>query len=114
MATIKIEGMHFYAFHGCFEEETTIGTNFLVDLQFDYESQAAEISDNIEYTVNYLSVYQVVKRQMLQSSHLIENVAKRILDAVKTEFNVNNCKVKVSKLNPPLGGKIESVSVEIS
>ena len=114
MALISIEKMEFYAYHGCFEEEQKIGTWFNVDLSLEVDTSKAEESDNIEDTVNYQSVYQVVKEQMMIPSHLLENVARRILDAVGKNFPaVSYAWVKVKKMNPPLGGVMESVSVEI-
>lgn len=106
--------MEFYAYHGCFEEEQKIGTWFNVDLSLEVDTSKAEKSDNLEDTVNYQSVYQVVKEQMMIPSHLLENVARRILDAVGKNFPaVSYAWVKVKKMNPPLGGVMDSVSVEI-
>ncbi|MDR0789744.1 MAG: dihydroneopterin aldolase [Bacteroidales bacterium] len=110
MGIIRIESMSFYAYHGCFAEESAIGTNFLVDLEFEYDSNKAQNTDSINDTIDYLAVYQVVKEQMDIASHLIENVAHRIMNAVCEKFEVKNCKVKVSKLNPPLGGQMYAVS----
>ena len=115
MAVIAINGMLFYAHHGCFEQERTIGTHFIVDLKMEVDTRKAEESDNIADTVNYLGVYQVVKREMGQPSHLLEHVARRIGDAVLLQFpDTKNVVVKVSKVNPPLGGQMESVSVEVA
>ena len=115
MGRISINGMRFYAHHGCFEQERAIGTHFCVDLQMEVDTSRAEVSDNIVDTVNYLEVYQVVKREMEQPSHLLEHVAHRIGEAVHAEFpDTMSVVVKVSKLNPPLGGQMESVSVEVS
>ena len=75
MARIEINDMRFYAHHGCFEQEQVIGTHFRVDLSFTTDTAKAEVSDNIEDTVNYLEVYQVVKREMMKPSHLLEHVA---------------------------------------
>ena len=114
MALISIEKMEFYAYHGCFEEEQKIGTWFNVDLSLEVDTSKAEKSDNLEDTVNYQAVYQVVKEQMMIPSHLLENVARRILDAINKNFPaVSYAWVKVKKMNPPLGGVMESVSVEI-
>lgn len=114
MSVIEIEGMEFYAFHGCFDEESKIGTYFKVDLRMDVDTSKAQKSDNIDDTVNYLSVYGVVKEQMMQPSHLLEHVADRIAESVLEEFHdLRFVRVKVSKLNPPLGGKISSVSLTI-
>ena len=107
--------MRFYAHHGCFEQERKIGTRFRVDMVFETDTSRAEVSDNIADTVSYLDVYQVVKREMEISSHLLEHVARRVGESVKREFpTVVSVRVKVSKLNPPLGGQMESVSVEVA
>ena len=114
MAIISIEKMEFYAYHGCFEEERKIGTWFNVDLSMEVDTAKAEETDNLEDTVNYQAVYAVVKREMMISSNLLENVARRIINAVKKEFPaVSYAWVKVKKMNPPLGGKMESVSIEV-
>lgn len=114
MSTITIENMDFYAFHGCFAEESQIGTHFRVDLQMDVDTETAQKSDNIEDTVSYLDVYQHVKKQMMIPSHLLEHVGDRIGEDILQSFPaVNSVKVKVAKMNPPLGGQIESVSLII-
>lgn len=106
--------MEFYAHHGCFEEERKVGTWFQVDLEMMVDTATAERSDNLDETVNYAEVYLIVKREMSISSKLLENVAYRIKMAVMQEYpSVEQVKVKVQKLNPPLGGKMKSVAVEL-
>ena len=115
MATISIEGMEFYAHHGCFAEEQKIGTNFKVDLSFDVDSSKAEKSDNLNDTIDYQIVYQIVKREMNISSKLLEHVGRRIVDSIKTEFpNTTNIQLKIKKLNPPLGGKMDNVAIMLN
>ena len=115
MATIAIEGMQFFSYHGHFEEESVIGTKFLLDLYLETDTSKAEQSDNLEDTVNYLAVYLVVKEQMQRKSYLIEHVARRILDAVMEQFPaVEKAELKFRKLNPPLGGQMDSVSIKLS
>jgi len=115
MGRIAINDMRFYAYHGCFEQERAIGTHFRVDLAFETDTTRAELSDNLTDTVSYLDVYQVVKAQMAVPSNLLEHVGRRICDAVLQHFPaVDKVTAVVHKLNPPLGGKMESVSVEIS
>ncbi len=112
MSTIAIEGMEFFSYHGHFEEEMVIGTNFILDLYFETDTSKAEQSDDLEDTVNYLSVYLTVKKQMEQSSLLIENVARRIVDALFDEYAaIESIKLKFKKVNPPLGGKMNGVSI---
>ena len=114
MGTIAINDMRFYAHHGCFEQERAIGAHFRVDLTFSTDTSRAEVSDNIDDTVSYLDVYQMVKAEMIKPSNLLEHVARRIGETVLAQFAaVEDVKVKVYKLNPPLGGQMESVSVEL-
>jgi dihydroneopterin aldolase len=106
--------MRFYAHHGCFSQERAIGTHFVVDLSFNTDTTRAEQSDSIADTVSYLDVYQTVKREMQQPSNLLEHVARRVGEAVLKEYPaVTDIRVKVSKMNPPLGGQMHSVSVEL-
>ncbi len=115
MAVITINDMRFYAHHGCFEQEQVIGTHFRVDLSFTTDTSKAEVSDNIVDTVNYLEVYQTVKKEMMKPSHLLEHVGHRVGEGVLKNFPaVDTVTVKISKLNPPLGGQMDSVSVELS
>ncbi len=110
MGTIVLEGMEFFAYHGCFKEEQVIGALFLVDLEFETDTAAAERSDHLADTLNYQEVYGLVKREMEQKSHLLEHVARRILDAAGKAFpQMKRIRVKVIKTNPPVGGKVHSV-----
>lgn len=112
MAIIEIEDMEFYAYHGCYKEEQMVGNQFLVSLQLEVETKMAQESDNLIDTVNYQTVYQIVSREMQHKSKLLEHVAERIITAVHDNFyEIRRIWVKVSKLNPPLGGKVERVSV---
>ena len=106
--------MEFYAYHGCFREEQIIGTRFLVDLELVVDTGVAEKSDDLVETVNYQEVYLLVKKEMTTKSKLLEHVGRRILDAVRSRFpEVVSATVKISKMNPPLGGKMKSVSLTI-
>lgn len=112
--TIHLARMNFYSHHGCFEEERAIGTRFSVDLWLTYDAARASVTDDVSDAVNYALVYQTVQREMAIPSRLLECVAKRIIDAVKAEFPpVTSVKVRVCKLNPPLGGQMDHVSVEM-
>ena len=71
-------------------------------------------SNDINDTVNYLSVYQTIKRVFEEPSHLLEHIAKRIGDTLLKEYpQMEYCKIKITKKNPPLGGKLEGVSVSL-
>ena len=111
MGTILLEGMEFFAFHGCFREEQIIGTKFIVDISVEAETTAAEGSDHLRDTVDYSGLYQCVKKEMEQKSHLLEHVGRRILEAVCYGFPaISAIELKIAKVNPPIGGKIQQVS----
>jgi dihydroneopterin aldolase len=112
MAVIAIENMEFFAYHGCFEEEQLIGNKFIVDVSFETNTASAEQSDKLSDTVNYQQVYQLVQKEMEHTSKLLEHLARRIATALQTGFpEITDLKVKVSKMNPPIGGKVDKVSV---
>lgn len=114
MSVIRLEDMAFYAYHGCFAEEQAIGTRFRVDLALITDTTKSQQTDNIDDTVSYLDVYRTVKREMMIPSHLLEHVCERIGNAVLKEYpTVESLKIKISKLNPPLGGQLGCASVEI-
>ena len=115
MGRIKIEDMEFYAFHGHYREEQIVGNHFLVDVTIDTDTDLAGESDDLKDTINYQKAYLVVKREMEVKSHLLEHIAKRILDSLYADFSgIEKVTVRVSKLNPVMGGRIGRVSVEIS
>jgi len=114
MSVISIEGMEFFAYHGCFREEQLIGTKFRCDLFLEVDTTKAEQTDNLNDTVNYQEVYQTLKTEMDVKSKLLEHVGRRILERVKEKFpQVQHVRLKIRKLNPPLGGKMDFVSVEL-
>ncbi|MDO9510528.1 MAG: dihydroneopterin aldolase [Bacteroidales bacterium] len=115
MGTISLDNMEFYAYHGCFDAERVIGTHFRVNLSFDADITNASESDHLSETINYQDVYLMVKEEMAQKSHLLEHIARRILVKLHGRYpQVEFADVKISKMNPPLGGKMESVSVSLN
>ena len=115
MGQIHLEDMEFYAFHGHFKEERIVGNKFLVDLVLETDMSVAAESDALNDAVNYQAAYKLVQREMGKKSHLLENIAKRILDAIITELpGVTGATVKIRKMNPPMGGKMRAVSVTLS
>jgi len=106
--------MEFFAYHGCFTEEQIIGTKFRIDLFLEVNTVDAEQSDNLSDTVNYQEVFMLVKEEMKIKSKLLEHVGRRIIDKIKLQFpEVEKARIKIRKLNPPLGGKMDFVSLEL-
>lgn len=111
---IEIENMEFFAYHGCFEAEQIVGNKFVVYACLHYEGTRAVLSDNITDALSYQTAYEVIAAEMMKPSHLLEHVAGRILDVLYATFpQLTYAKIKISKMNPPLGGKIGSTSVTL-
>ena len=107
--------MEFFSYHGCGDEEKKTGNTFVVSLSLETEMAAAAQSDSLADALDYQKAYNIVKREMEIRANLLENVCRRILDALFEEFStLKTAQVKVSKLNPPMGGKIGRTSVTMS
>lgn len=112
MAQILIEGIKLYAYHGCLKEEAIIGGNYIVDVIIEADLGRPSSSDKLKDTIDYVTVFEIVKGEMAIRSKLIEHVAKRISDKLKKKFpKAESIQVKVTKLNPPIPGEVEKVSV---
>ena len=115
MGVIKLNDMAFYAYHGCYEEERKVGNDFIVNVAITTVTEQAEQSDNIVDALSYLDAYGIIKQEMDVPSRLLEHVARRIVDALYTAYpeQIEHLQVTVNKMNPPLGGKLASVSVTL-
>ena len=112
--TINIEGIRIYAYHGCNPDEAKTGGSYLVDVYIDTDFSDAFHTDNLEKTIDYCAVYEVCRAEMAVRSNLIEEAAHRIFKRLKDHFPaIINLKVRLTKLNPPIIGDVDRVSVEI-
>ena len=112
MGFITLQNIRCYAFHGCLSEEGIIGSDYLVHLKIKANLKKSSISDDLNDTVDYVKLNQIVVDQMNIRSKLLEVVAQRILNEVFQEISmVKKAWVEVSKINPPLGGDVEMVTI---
>jgi dihydroneopterin aldolase len=111
---ITVRNIRVYAHHGCLKEESIIGSDYLVTVEVFADLKKASVSDNLADTVDYVFINRVVKEEMRISSKLLEHVTKRILDRIFRELKiVTKAVVSVSKINPPLNGDVEMVTVTL-
>ena len=112
---IELKGLRFHAFHGVLPQERTVGGDYEVDISVDYADERAVETDNVEDTLNYAELYDIVKEEMAQPSNLLEHVAGRIgKRTLKTFSGAHSVTVAVTKLNPPIGGECRGARVVIS
>jgi len=114
MGLIAVEGMHFFAYHGFYKEEQKLGNNYIVDVYITTDLKTAAASDNLQDTINYEKVYEVAGKVMSKKTKLLETLAESIAVELTQQFTtIQHIKVRISKLNPPMGGKIDRTYIEI-
>ena len=115
MGIIKVENIRVFAFHGCLKEETKIGSDYRVDLEVKANLKTSSNSDKLIDTVDYVLLNKIVKEEMSIPSKLLETVGKRILNRVFLESNlVTKVIISISKINPPIGGDVEMVTIKLT
>ncbi|RNL83439.1 dihydroneopterin aldolase [Sinomicrobium pectinilyticum] len=115
MGIIRLHNIRAYAYHGCLVEEGKIGSDYRVDVAVMANLQPSADTDNLKDTVDYVHINSIVKEEMAIRSKLLEHVARRILDRIFDEIPIaEEATVEVSKINPPIGGNVEMVTIEMT
>ena len=111
---IELEEMEFFAYHGCYEEEQIKGNKFLVNITVETDVTKPAETDSIDDALNYVEIYKLTEKEMNKTSHLLENVAARIIDKLFENFDsIIHAEVKVSKLTPRIDGLMKMVSLTL-
>ncbi|HEX8577585.1 MAG TPA: dihydroneopterin aldolase [Flavobacterium sp.] len=114
MGNIKLTNIRTYSYHGCLAEESKIGSDYRVDLEVKADLRKSSLSDNLNDTIDYVVLNKIVVEEMAIRSHLLEHVAHRIITTIFAAIpSVSRIIVAVSKLNPPIGGDVEAVTIEM-
>ncbi len=115
MSTIELKNIRIHANHGCLTEEEKIGSDYLVNLRVEADLLSAAQSDDLSDTIDYVALNNIIKEEMAIRAKLLENVGFRIIERILTDFpEVTFSTVTVSKVNPPIGGDVEAVSVTMT
>lgn len=114
MGTIKLKNIRTFSYHGCLLEESKIGSDYTVDLEINTDLKKSCLSDDLKDTVDYVLLNQIVVEEMAIRSHLLEHVGHRIITKIFTKVpSISKIVLNVSKLNPPIGGDVEAVTIEL-
>lgn len=109
---ICLHEVRFYAFHGVMPQERSVGGEFLVSVKVGYPLEKAMSSDDVADTLNYAELYELVKKEMMLPSSLLEHVMGRIVEAIEKAFpKVTSVEVKIKKVNPPMGSDSKGAEV---
>ena len=111
---IFLRGLRFHAFHGVMPQERQVGGDFILDIRVGYPLERAMTSDEVQDTLNYASLYELVAQEMGQPSKLLEHVAGRIVRAIEKNFLlVSSIDLTLTKQNPPMGADCQGAGVEV-
>lgn len=111
---ILLENVKFHAFHGVLPQERKVGNDYLVSLRIGYNFSRAMVSDEVNDTLNYAEVYQLLSQEMSVPSALLERVAGRIGDRLFRKFPpIQSIDLTIIKVNPPMGADSEGAGVEV-
>lgn len=111
---VALEGLEFHAYHGVYPHERESGNWFEVDIAVDTDFTEAAEHDDLMGTINYETLFRIVKEEMGKPSKLLETVAGKIADDVlKALPAAKAVELKISKLNPPIGGKCRRATVSL-
>ena len=111
---IELQGMEFYAYHGVMPQERAVGNRFVVDLEIAVDVVAATSSDQLEDTLSYADIYDLVSEEMATPSKLIEHVAGRIVERLHSSYpQISSLWVRVTKKTPPMKGVMQGASISL-
>lgn len=114
MGIIKLKNIRTFSYHGCLIEEGKIGSDYTVNLEVKTDLRKSSTTDDLNDTVDYVLLNSIVVEEMAIRSDLLEHVAHRIITRIFEEIpEVSRIIVAVSKLNPPIGGDVEAVTIEM-
>jgi 7,8-dihydroneopterin aldolase/epimerase/oxygenase len=111
MAWIALEGMRFHAKIGVHDAEQVLGSEFVIDLYVSVPPTAG-VEDDLSKTINYETIYHLCKLEMSESRKLIEHALNGIVKRMKHQFQLQGMRIRVRKLNPPVGGPVAQAWVE--
>lgn len=109
---ICLQDLAFYSRIGVFTQERKVGNEFRVSISIKYDASDFE-DENLETTISYADVYEIIKLQMDGEHLLLESVAKCITDTISKQWkNIVEISTSICKVAPPIPGITGSCAVE--
>jgi dihydroneopterin aldolase len=100
----------FHAFHGLYEEEKKNGNNFVVNVDIEVDTEG--IISDLQQTVDYVEVFQLIQKRMLQATPLLETLAQEMSQAIQRLDNkIATVSITIKKLSPPIENFVGEVGV---
>ncbi len=111
MLYIFLKDVRLKAFHGVYEEERVLGGDFVVNLEVQYLPELRIIIE-LEDTLNYEALFQMVQQRMAQPTALLEQIVMELTAQIMEKYpQIRFCRLHIEKCNPPIEGLRGSVCV---
>ncbi len=111
---ILLNNLRLHAYHGVMAQERQVGADFTVTLRIGYPWQPAMASDAVGDTLDYSSVYELVKREMTVPSNLLEHVGGRMVRALMKAWpDITSIDLWLTKVTPPMGADCDGAGIEL-
>lgn len=114
MSKIYLEDVKIYAYHGVLPEENSIGTYYILNVELHTDLWKASESDDLNDTISYADINDILHSEMKIKSKLLEHVAGRIISKIHDRFpQIDYIKLKITKTAPPMQGEMKGASIEL-
>lgn len=114
MSKIYLEDVKIYAYHGVLPEENIIGTYYILNAEIHIDLWKASESDDLNDTISYADVNEIIHNEMKIKSNLLEHVAGRIISKIHKKFpEISYIRLKITKTSPPMKGEMKGASIEL-
>ncbi|SDL66906.1 Dihydroneopterin aldolase [Chryseobacterium taihuense] len=114
MSKIYLEDVKIYAYHGVLPEENIIGTYYILNLEIHTDLWIAAESDDLNDTISYAEINEIIHNEMKINSKLLEHVAGRIITKIREKFDqISYIKLRITKTSPPMKGEMKGASIEL-
>ncbi|MEI6585999.1 MAG: dihydroneopterin aldolase [Sediminibacterium sp.] len=112
MLTIHLDAVKFYAYHGIFKEEKTLGNNYVVDIKIEVSTNN-QIVQSISETIDYAEVFNMLQKRMQIPTPLLETIATDFCYTILNKFQLaSSIDFSIKKMNPPIEEFIGNVGVQ--
>ncbi|MCS4303453.1 dihydroneopterin aldolase [Chryseobacterium pennae] len=114
MSKIYLEDVKIYAYHGVLPEENIIGTYYILNAEFHTDLWKASESDDLNDTISYADINDIIHQEMKIKSKLLEHVAGRIISKIHDHFpQISYIRLKLTKTAPPMQGEMKGAGIEL-
>jgi len=111
---VMVSELKLFGYHGIYEEERLQGTFFQFDLNVSTDFSGAIDNDQLDDSLNYVKLIEIVKQENEKPSDMLESLGDRIAKTIFDAYPLaKGLRLKIQKLNPPIGEDLKSVGILI-